>query len=368
MDLHGLRATRVARHHPDVGLTNPQGYRKSLNHRRVRLTLNWLRVDCNDEGWRLAMRATYSGARGSGFDAHGDAEAIHFSNAITSAITVACMVRLLHTRISESLDAALTARARASGERVDHLVQALLAEALEIEHHSLFQVSTSSALVEGVYQGCVNVGDLLRHGNFGLGTFDSLDGEMIVIEGECFQARSDGSVVQAPADELTPFAVVTDFTADDADQLARVSDWRDLVSQLDRLRTSDNSFIGIRITGSMRTLQLRAACRSDSGVDLVEATASQSEFEFANIKGTLVGFWSPDFSGAVSIAGYHLHFISDDRQHGGHVLNLAAEDLLLELHRVNDLHVAIPETMQFLTAELRPANAEAIRTAEESRH
>ena len=278
------------------------------------------------------------------------------------------MVRHLHTRISDSLDAALRARSFATGESVDHLVQAALAETFEIEHHSLFQVSTSSALVEGVYQGCVNVGDLLRHGNFGLGTFDSLDGEMIVLDGQCFQARSDGSVVQAPADELTPFAVVTDFTADDADQFARVNDWQDLLQQLDRHRTSENSFLGIRISGTMKSLQLRAACKSDSGVDLVEATANQSEFEFANIEGTLVGFWSPEFSGAVSIAGYHLHFISDDRQHGGHVLNVVAEGLKLELHRVNDLHVAIPETREFLTAELRADNAEAIRTAEQARH
>lgn len=278
------------------------------------------------------------------------------------------MVRHLHTRISESLDTALRARSAASGESVDHLVQAALAEAFEIEHHSLFQVSTSSALVEGVYQGCVNVADLLRHGDFGLGTFDSLDGEMIVLDGECFQARSDGSVVQAPADELTPFAVVTNFTADETDQLARFSDWQDLLLQLDRHRKSDNSFIGIRISGTMGALQLRAACKTDSGVDLVEATAHQSEFDLADIDGTLVGFWSPEFAGEVSIAGYHLHFISDDRQHGGHVLNVAAGDLKCELHRVNDLHLAIPETTEFLSAELNADNAEAIRRAELARH
>lgn len=278
------------------------------------------------------------------------------------------MVRHLRTRISDSLDAALRDRSSATGESVDHLVQAALAEAFEIEHHSIFQVSTSSALVEGVFQGCVNVEDLLRHGDFGLGTFDSLDGEMIVLDGECFQARSDGTVVQAPSDELTPFAVVTSFTADDTDRLEKVSDWPDLLSQLDEHRTSDNSFIGIRIDATLEQLKLRAACKSTSGVDLVQATADQSEFDFSNIAGTLVGFWSPQFSGAVSIAGYHLHFISDDRAHGGHVLDIKAKDLRLELHRVNDLHVAIPETKEFLTAELRADNAEAIRKAETARH
>ena len=277
------------------------------------------------------------------------------------------MVRQLCTRISDSLDSALRARSAATGESVDHLVQAALAEAFEIDHHSIFQVSTSSAIVEGVFQGCVKVEDVLRHGNFGLGTFDALDGVMIVLDGKCFHARSDGSVVLAPADELTPFAVVTDFTVDDSTQLDRVRDWHDLMGQLDARRSSENSFVGIRITGTVEHLLLRAACRSQSGVDLVEATSGQAEFEFENIGGTLVGFWSPEFSGAVSIAGYHLHFISDDRRHGGHVLDIQARELSVELQRVTDLHVAIPETREFLEAELRVDNSEALRAAEEAR-
>ncbi len=277
------------------------------------------------------------------------------------------MVRQLHTRISDSLDAALRARAAATGDSVDHLVQAALAEAFEIEHHSLFQVSTSSALVEGVFRGCLNVESLLRHGDFGLGTFDSLDGEMIVLNGECFQARSDGTVVRAPAEELTPFAVVTNFTADDTDELLSVASWSDLIDQLDRHRVSDNSFLGIRISGLFTQLSLRAACKSAPGLDLVEATEHQAEFDFSDIAGTLVGFWSPQFAGAVSIAGYHLHFISDDRAHGGHVLDLTGDALALQLHRVSDLHLAIPETKEFLSAALQADNQDALEIAEHTR-
>lgn len=289
-------------------------------------------------------------------------------NAITSLITVARMEHYLHTRISQTLWEALNAQAASSGLSVGHLVQQALADALEIEHHSIFQVSTSSALVQGVYQGCVCVDDVLRHGDFGLGTFDSLDGEMIVLDGKCFQARSDGTVMLADGDELTPFAVITKFTADETDHLARVDSWSDLTQQLDRHRQSDNSFLGIRITGTLDRLQLRAACKSESGVALVDATAHQSEFIREGVCGTLVGFWSPPFSGAVSIAGYHLHFISDDHELGGHVLGLAASDLKVEIHRINDLHLAIPETKEFLDAELRVDNADAIHAVEEARH
>ena len=274
------------------------------------------------------------------------------------------MAQQLHTRISDSLDAALRARAEQTGESVDHLVQSALADAFQIEQHSIFQVSTAGALVEGVFQGCVSVADLLRHGDFGLGTFESLDGEMIVLDGECFQARSGGKVVRAGRQELTPFAVVTRFTADESDRLASVSDMDDFTARLDVLRDSDNGFVGIRAKGLFSSIDLRAACKTHPGVRLVEATSHQSEFTFKHMGGTLVGFWSPPYASAISVSGFHLHFISDDLQHGGHVLNLQAEELLVEFHQVNDLHFALPETREFLEAELRQDNAEALAIAE----
>ena len=89
-----------------------------------------------------------------------------------------------------------------------------LADALEIEHSTLFQVSTSTALVQGVYNGVVTIGELKQHGDFGLGTFDGLDGEMLAVDGRFYQVHGSG-VVNEPADDLrVPFAVVTAFRAE----------------------------------------------------------------------------------------------------------------------------------------------------------
>jgi acetolactate decarboxylase len=96
----------------------------------------------------------------------------------------------------------LQERCRRSGESLDHGINCALAEALDLDHHTIYQISTSGALVQGAYSGCVRVGTLLQHGDFGLGTFDGLDGEGILLDGCCWQARSDGSVVKAPADAL----------------------------------------------------------------------------------------------------------------------------------------------------------------------
>ena len=43
----------------------------------------------------------------------------------------------------------------------------------------IYQTSLMSALLSGVYEGETTMADLLQHGDFGLGTFNHLDGEMI---------------------------------------------------------------------------------------------------------------------------------------------------------------------------------------------
>lgn len=273
----------------------------------------------------------------------------------------------LNARVSSSIWSALVERSQSSGQSIDHLVRAALAEALDVEHHSIFQVSTSGAIVEGVFQGCVSVADLRRHGDVGLGTFEDLDGEMILIDGRCYQARSDGMVVEAADDELTPFATVVNFAADAEAELSSIADFADFIARLDALRTSENAMVSYRVSGVFRSVDLRAACRAEEGMDLVQATSNQALFHHEDIEGVLVGFWSPEYAKSIAISGYHLHFISADRRHGGHVLGLGADQLRVEINDVNDIHIAIPETRAFLEADLAGDHAEALEIAEHER-
>lgn len=274
------------------------------------------------------------------------------------------MSQELHTRVSVSIWHALTERSQASGQSVSHIVQAALAEALDIDHHSIFQVSTSGAIVRGLYQGCVSVADLRRHGDVGLGTFEDLDGELILIDGHCYQARSDGTVREVDDKELTPFASVVNFAPDRVVTLDRVTSFADLTRQLDELRLSENGNVAFRATGRFTALDVRAARKSEAGIDLVEAVATQAIFHFEDMAATLVGFWSPEYTKAISISGYHLHAISADRAHGGHLLDLRVDDLQVEINDVNDVHLAIPETAEFLAADLAGDHAAALAKAE----
>ena len=108
--------------------------------------------------------------------------------------------------LSNSLYSALLKRCTETGETFDHVVQEALAKSLGVEHHTLYQVSTSTALVQGVYQGCVTVGKIKTQGDFGLGTFDALNGEGLMLDGHVFQALGDGSVVEPPDSSSAPLS------------------------------------------------------------------------------------------------------------------------------------------------------------------
>jgi acetolactate decarboxylase len=272
--------------------------------------------------------------------------------------------QLLHANISSSLMAALKHRCEQTGDTLDHLVQDALAKSLGVEHHTLFQVSTSTALVQGVYQGCVNVGRIKTHGDFGLGTYDSLDGEGLMLEGRVWQAHSDGSVTEPSDNTSAPFWVSVQFEADRSDTLESVSSWEDLCAQIDAYRHSANLFTAVRIDGLFDEIHYRVACKAEPGETLVQATSHQAEFMLTQCQGTLMGFWSPTYSRTFNIPGYHLHLLTDDFKHGGHVLGTKAKNLKLQVMDANNVVMALPESSQFLNADLSQDPSAALSKAE----
>ena len=236
-----------------------------------------------------------------------------------------------------------------------------------MSHSTLYQVSTATALVEGIYQGAVRVRTLREHGDLGLGTFENLDGEMMIVDGHFFQARSDGSVKEVDDDVLCPFSVVTRFAPDAAIVLQKCPDLAHLVGQFDQLRHTDNFFFALRVEGHFAYVRTRAMCRTEEGVPLVQAASVQPEFEFRDIPGTLVGFWTPEYARTFNVPGYHLHFLSQDHQSGGHLLECAGSELRLQIQREGDYHVALPETEDFVKADLRRDPAADLAKAEGAR-
>jgi acetolactate decarboxylase len=270
----------------------------------------------------------------------------------------------LHTSIPTSLKAALEDEVRRTKGTISSVVSAALSQYLAMPVHTLFQVSTSGALVAGVYDREVSVKSILQHGDFGIGTFANLDGEMIVLDGKVYQMQGTGRVSEAAADAGTPFAVVTQFSPQIDVETEPVASFRELGDRCDKYRNSGNIFYAIRLDGHFRRVHTRVVNPPQPGTRLVDAAKAQSEFRFADIDGTVVGLWSPGFSSAFSIPGYHFHFLSKDRRHGGHLLDVEAGPLRLKVEALTDFHLALPESEAFLKADLSKNTAAELAYAE----
>jgi acetolactate decarboxylase len=270
----------------------------------------------------------------------------------------------LKVRISQSLMAALREEQKLTGETIEHIVSRALADSLQVDHGTLFQVNTAGALVEGVSGDIVSIRTLREHGDFGLGTFTGFDGEMAVLDGHFFQIRGDGTITDAPDEAMAPFAVVTHFVPDQSFALNPYSSIADLVGQLDARRDSDNRFYAVRIDGTFKAVKTRAVCKQPVGESLSNAADAQAMFGFADVTGTMMGFWTPAYARTVNIAGWHIHFLSDDRTKGGHLLDCSADGGAVDFQTLNDFRIAIPETAGFLKAELGGDPTAALDKAE----
>jgi len=205
---------------------------------------------------------------------------------------------------------------------------------------------------------------LRKHGDLGLGTFENLDGEMVILDGHFFQVRSDSSVREAGDDILSPFAVVTHFKSDLTVDLELCPDLSSLFAQFDRLRQTDNYFFALRVDGEFDYVLTRAMCRTEEGVPLAKAAAVQPEFEFHDVSGTLVGFWTPEYAKTLNVPGYHLHFLSKDHSRGGHLLQCRGHQLRLQIQREGNYHIAFPENNDFINADLRKDLSDDLAKAE----
>lgn len=238
----------------------------------------------------------------------------------------------------------------------------------EHEHdhiHEVFQASTINALLEGVYDGDINYGTLRQHGDFGLGTFNGLDGEMIAFDGNFYQIRADGKVYPVSDEQKTPFAVVQFFEPDMHRDLNMTLDFASLEDYLQTLLPTTNFFYAIRINGRFPYMKTRSVPRQHKPYPpLVEIAKHQPIFELHDVTGDLVGFRFPDYAQGFNVPGYHLHFLTNDRSAGGHVLDFQLSSGRLALEHTTNFHLELPESGDFAQADLDKDQSQAIHQVE----
>jgi acetolactate decarboxylase len=230
----------------------------------------------------------------------------------------------------------------------------------------VYQSSTMGALLDGIYDGNVTIADLLTHGDFGLGTFNHLDGEMVILDHVCYHLRADGSARIADKKDLTPFAAVTWFKPHTTIRVSSPASRMDVIGMIDNAIESANLIHAIRVSGTFATMLTRTvSAQTKPYPPLTEATADEPRTVLHSVAGTLAGFRTPDFEEGISVAGDHLHFIDEARAHGGHMLDFELEKGELAIGSSSELHLSLPTTKAFLDAKLSAEDlAEQIRQSE----
>lgn len=215
----------------------------------------------------------------------------------------------------------------------------------------IYFCSPVNALVEGIYQQKIPLAEIKQHGDFGLGTFDHLDGEMVMLDNEIYQITADGRAAQVSDDALTPFACVAFYQPMSHDRLDDPRDYPGFLDWLNSLLPSPNIFYAIRIDGYFSRVKVRSVPRQENYRPLAEVAKDQPVFEYTDTEGTLVGFYTPPFMGSLSVPGMHLHFLSADRKTGGHLLECCPNGITVGVQFLTTLELGLPMSFDYLTCD-----------------
>ena len=208
---------------------------------------------------------------------------------------------------------------------------------------TITQTSTIDALLAGLYDGNMTCRQLLKHGDLGIGTFDRLEGEMIVMNGTVYQVKADGKVYTPAMDISTPFASVCKFSADKTIALKKGMDFKALEELINKSAPNQNIFCAIRIVGNFAQMKTRSVpAQKMPYPPLREVTKNQPEFYMENVSGTIVGFRCPPYVKGINVPGYHLHFITSDYTRGGHILSFEITDGKCDIDLCNQLFLILP--------------------------
>lgn len=287
-----------------------------------------------------------------------------------------------------------------------------------MENSKMYQVATLQSLMTGYTRAVITVDELLQHGDTGLGTFENVNGEMIVTGGHCYKAMEDGSVIEASPDEGVPFASVASLdyekyaaenaTASETEEPAEIDDLAGTEEPAEKIEPTKTD-VEIRSTSTSRTFDLGRmpdidslkneldlkveewfglnsmhVVRIDGDFDEISArsesplrtqhislkkilSGTQKEFHFDNVSGTIVCIYYPDYMKGINAPGWHLHFLSADHTLGGHVFDLVMTRGTAVMEKISEIEIQLPKSPAFDTYSLADDAGADIKAVEQGK-
>ena len=199
------------------------------------------------------------------------------------------------------------------------------------DKETIYQVALLQSLTQGYYDGIIKVSELKEHGDTGIGTFEGVNGEMIVIDGKVYQALSDGSVKEAADDETVPFSNVTFFESDVAADMTDISDIASFKSALDKTvnEKGRNMFYMVKVSGTFEKMYVRSELKQEKPYKSLDKALE-----------------------------------TDQREFGGHILELSFKNAKAELDITPSFDMKLSDNTDFQNMELAKNVDEAIKKVE----
>lgn len=222
-----------------------------------------------------------------------------------------------------------------------------------MEPNHIYQFSLLNALMDGVSETGITAAKLSSKGNQGLGTFARMNGELLFLDDKIYQLQAEGNVREVNPDEQIPFAVSTQFEAQHTVSVA-LPRKETIDEALDAFNArAKNLFMTYRIHGRFEYLKCRTVRgQSYKGEPLSELGKKQSVEEYRDVEGTIIGIRTPTNWQGFGVAGEHLHFVNDERSAGGHVLEVKAREVSMQMAVASNVHIELPTTEDFNEAKL----------------
>ena len=205
---------------------------------------------------------------------------------------------------------------------------------------AIHQYSVWQAFYERDYEGEITIKEVKEKGDFGLGTFNGLDGEMVVLDGIVYKIKSDGRAHVANDSELSPLNVVKYFESDTTIALQEETRFDNLKDFISGFLTGMLKPVAIKISGKFKKVKTRTVEKQTKPYPSAqEVITNQIVFEAEDLEGTAVGYWFPDYTGKVNSAGFHFHFLAKEKYVSGHILDCVVSDIKIELDYAGELVV-----------------------------
>jgi acetolactate decarboxylase len=213
-----------------------------------------------------------------------------------------------------------------------------ISDQIDENSDAITQYGSKAGFLERSYVGTTTYEEIKKQGDFAIGTFNYVDGEMAAINNNFMRIPASGEVHPASDSLMAPFAVIKHFKVDNSLMINEEKSMNEIWSIVKEAFTDTSKPIAIKVTGSFASVKARSIHKeTEPFQSLPEIVANQVIFNLEDVSGSMIGYWFPKYMDGVNFPGFHFHFLNDDLTKGGHLLDCIIKQGEIEIDYADKL-------------------------------